>query len=48
MWLMMSSSQFAYVVEEGVPQEKFVAFHECVSDVTGETISENTISNLAV
>ena len=28
-------------VEEGVPQEKFIAFHECVSGVTGEAISEN-------
>ena len=32
-------------VEEGVPQEKFIAFHECV---TGEAISDNIISNLAV
>ena len=29
-------------------QEKFIAFHECVSGVTGEAISENIISNLAV
>jgi hypothetical protein len=35
-------------VEEGVPQEMFVAFHECVSGVTGEAISENIISNLTV
>ena len=35
-------------VEEGVPQEKFIAFHECVSGVTGEAISEIIISNLAV
>ena len=33
---------------EGAPQEKFVAFHECVSGVTGEAILENIISNLAV
>ena len=31
-------------VEEGVPQEKFIAFHECVSGVTGEAISENISS----
>ena len=35
-------------IEEGVPQKKFIAFHECVSGVTGEAISENIISNLAV
>ena len=35
-------------VEEGVPQEKFIAFHECVSGVTGEALSDNIISNLAV
>ena len=34
-------------VEEGVQQEKFIAFHECMSGVTGEANSEN-ISNLAV
>ena len=37
-----------HYVEEDVPQEKFIAFHECVSGVTGEVISENIISNLAV
>ena len=30
-----------HYVEEGVPQEKFVAFHECVSGVTGEAIKKN-------
>ena len=30
-------------VEEGVPQEKFIAFHECVSGVTGEAISSQTM-----
>ena len=35
-------------VEEGVPQEMFVAFYECVSGVTDEAISEIIISNLAV
>ena len=37
-----------HYVEEGVPQEKFIAFHECVSGVMGEAISEDIISNLAV
>ena len=35
-------------VEEGVPQEKFIAFHECESGAASEAISENLISNFAV
>ena len=33
-------------VEEGVPQEKFVAFHECVSGVTGEAIKKKSSQTL--
>ena len=33
-----------HYVEEGVPQEKFIAFHECVSGVMGEAISEDISS----
>ena len=33
-----------HYVEEGVPQEKFIAFHECASGVMGEAISEDISS----
>ena len=43
----VNDEQLSRYVEEGVPQEKF-PLHECVSGVTGEAISEDIISNLAV
>ena len=32
--------------EEGVPQEKFLGFQECLSGVTGEAIADNILTQL--